>query len=60
MAAPRGAYACAGGPINVNFGPIAFIFEYIGRGMTHEGPVGQMGTRDYGGKPWEGASAEMA
>ena len=60
MAAPRGAYACAGGPSYVNFGPFAFIFEYIGHGMTREGPVDQMGTHDYGEKLWEGASAEMA
>ena len=60
MAAPRGAYACAGRPSNVNLGPIAFIFEYIGREMTREDPVGQLGTRGYGGKVWEGASAEMA
>ncbi len=58
--APQGAYACAGGPSHVNFCPFAFIFEYIGREMTREGPVGQMGTRGYGGKLWEGASAEMA
>ena len=60
MAAPRGAYACAGGDSYVNFGPFSFIFEYIGRGMTHEGPVGQTGTHGYGGKLQEGASAEMA
>ncbi len=51
---------CAGRPSNVNLGPIAFIFEYIGHGMTREGPVGQIGTRGYGEKLWEGASAEMA
>ena len=60
MAAPRGAYACAGRPSNVNFGPFAFIFEYVGREMTREGPVGQRGTRGYDGKPWEGASVEIA
>ena len=60
MAAPRGAYACAGRPSNVNFGPFAFIFEYVGRGMTREGPVDQMGTREDDGKPWEGASVEIA
>ena len=56
MAAPRGAYACAGRPSKVNFGPFAFIFEYVGREMTREGPVGQRGTRGYDGKPWEGAT----
>ncbi len=41
-------------------GQIAFIFEYIGREMTREDHVGQLGTRGYGGKVWEGASAEKA
>ena len=50
--APRSAYACAGRPSNVNFGPFAFIFEYVGREMTREGPVCQMVTRGYGGRPW--------
>ena len=57
MDAIRSAYACAGRPSYVNFVPFAFIFEYIGHGMTREGHVGQMGTHGYGGKLREGATA---
>ena len=60
MRGAPGAYACAGRPNNVNVSPFAFIFEYVGREMTREGPVGQRGTRGYDGKPWEGATAEIA
>ena len=36
----------------VKFGPLAFIFEYVGREMSCGDSVGQLGTRGYDGKPW--------